>query len=521
MSTVPSALPADAATLRELVATQQQELRALRGALAEAQQKYARLHEQLRLALHKRFGVSSEKTPPGQRGLFDEAEREADGEREVAAPVIEIRGHQRQRRGRQALPSGLPRVEIVYDIEEADKHCPQDGLELTVIGREISEQLDIIPPKIQVIRHVRLKYACRGCEQGVRIAPRPALPIPKSVASAGLLAFVAVSKYADALPLYRQQQIFARAGITLPRATLANWMIQLGQQVQPLINLLRERLLDGAVIQMDETPVQVLKEPGRSATSASWMWVQRGGPPHRRIILYDYDASRSGAVPARLLDGFRGALQTDGYEGYNAVVRAQGLVDVGCFAHARRKFDEALKAQPKPDPDSLAGQALTRIRQLYRIEQTIAEATVEQRYRVRQERSLPVLEALRAWLDEVRGQVPPSGLIGKALRYLDAQWPRLIRYCHDGRLEIDNNACERAIRPFTIGRRNWLFCNTVRGARASANLYSLIETAKACGLEPYHYLRHVFTELPKATTCDALDALLPHQLTPAHIALDQ
>lgn len=509
------------ADLQWQLAEQQRELAQLRQKLQEAREKYARLQEQLRLLIRQRFGVSSEKTSAEQLGLFDEAEHDGDGQSDVLAPVLEIRGHQRQRRGRKPLPKSLPRVEIVHELSEAASRCPHDGQPLTVIGREISEQLDIIPAKIQVIRHVRLKYACRQCEQGVHIAPRPALPIPKSLASAGLLAFVAVSKYVDALPLYRQQPIFERLGITMSRATLANWMIRAGQLVQPLINLLRDRLLDGDIIQMDETPVQVLKEPGRAATSTSYMWVQRGGPPDQPVLLFDYDRSRSRSVPIRLLDGFGGFLQTDGYEGYSAVIEANQLTGVGCFAHVRRKFHDALKAQPKPDTDSLAGQGLAHIRALYRIEKTIKDAPPEPRYLVRQTHSVPRLHQLRQWLDQARLQVPPSSLTGKALHYLHQQWPRLIRYCLDGRLDIDNNACERTVRPFAIGRKNWLFSDSVAGAHASANLYSLVETAKACGLEPYEYLRYVFTELPKADTCEALEALLPQNLTPDIIAVGQ
>ena len=516
--------PTDPATEQALQATvtaQQQELEQLRKELLEAREKYARLQEQLRLLIRQRFGVSSEKTPPEQLGLFDEAECEADEQADMSAPVTTVQGHQRQRRGRQRLPNHLPRVEIVYELDESERQCAEDGQPLQVIGREISEQLDIIPAKIQVIRHVRLKYACRVCEQGVKTAPRPPLPIPKSLASAGLLAFVAVSKYVDALPLYRQQPIFERLGIKMSRATLAYWMIRAGQLIQPLIDRLRARLLAGDIVQMDETTVQVLNEPGRAPTSRSSMWVQRGGPPDQPILLFDYDPSRSGAIPIRLLEGFRGYLQTDGYDGYSAVVRANGLTGVGCMAHARRKFHDALKAQPKADPESLAGQGLAHIRALYRIEKPIKQALPERRYQVRKTQSLPRLDQLRRWLDQALPQAPPGSLTGKALHYLDQQWSRLIRYCDDGRLDIDNNACERAVRPFTTGRKNWLFSDSVNGAHASANLYSLVETAKACGLEPYEYLRYVFTELPKAQTDDAIEALLPHNLTPEIIAVNR
>ncbi|MFN2309626.1 MAG: IS66 family transposase, partial [Gammaproteobacteria bacterium] len=309
---------------------------------------------------------------------------------------------------------------------------------------------------------------------------------------------------------YRQEQILTRIGVDLPRATLANWMIQAGVLVQPLINLLRDRLLAYDIIQMDETVVQVLNEPGRSAQSKSYLWVQRGGPPERPVLLYDYDPSRSAAVPQRLLEGFNGTLQTDGYDGYNAVVAANKLIHIGCFAHARRKFDEAIKAQGKHQRRGLAHRALGMIQKLYGVEKAVRHATPEARHAYRAQHARPLLEELRTWLDDALPQVPPQSATGKALNYLHNEWNKLIGYLNDGRLEIDNNRAENAIRPFVIGRKNWLFSDSVRGIKASANLYSLIETAKACGLEPYAYLRRVFTELPQAQTVAAIEALLPH-----------
>ncbi len=294
-------------------------------------------------------------------------------------------------------------------------------------------------------------------------------------------------------------------------------MIRAGQLIQPLINLLRDRLLTYDILQMDETAVQVLKEPGKTAQAKSYLWLQRGGPPEQPVILYDYDPWRGQSVPKGLLDRFRGHLQTDGYDGHNAAVAAHGLIHVGCWAHARRKFDEALKAHGKKKKRGKAHRALALIQKLYRVEQQARALTPQDRHAYRNQHAQPILDELRAWLDAVLPQVPPSSATGKALNYLHNEWPKLIGYLNDGRLEIDNNRAENAIRPFVLGRKNWLFSDSVRGVKASANLYSLIETAKANGLEPYAYLRYVFTKLPKANTVEAIEALLPGNLAAEQI----
>jgi transposase len=380
---------------------------------------------------------------------------------------------------------------------------------LSEINQIVSEQVDIIPAQLRVIRHIRKQYAC-ACGQCIQTAPLPGQPIPKSMASPGLLAHVVVSKYQDALPLYRQEQILQRVGVTIPRATLASWMIRCGQLVQPLINLLRDHLLAYDIVQMDETTVQVLKEPGKTAQSTSYLWLQRGGPPDAPVMLFDYDPSRSQAVPIGLLDGFAGYLQTDGYSGYNGVVSTGGLVHVGCMAHARRKFSEAVKGQGRHPRPGKAQQGLAWIQTLYRIEkQARTGLSPPERKAHRQQHAAPVLARLRQWLDDSLPTVPPGTLIGKALNYLHNEWPKLIRYLEDGRLEMDNNLAENAIRPFVVGRKNWLFSDSVHGVKASANLYSLVETAKANGLEPYQYLRRVFTVLPQAETVEDIESLLP------------
>jgi transposase len=443
----------------------------------QLQAKYDALLEQIRLFQHQRFGASSEKFHPDQQDLFNEAEAIAE-----EIPVAEAEdtlstpggASSARKRGRKALPPELPRIEVIHELPEEQRHCPE-GHELKVIGEEVSEQLDIIPAKIQVIRHLRKKYACPCCEAHVKTAAAPEQPIPKSNASPGLLAWIITAKFLDALPLYRQSGMLQRIGIAIARGTLAAWVIRCGELIQPLINLMREQLLLYDIQQMDESTLQVLKEAGKKPQSKSYIWVQRGGPPGREVLLFTYDRSRGQQVADALLADYQGYLQVDGYGGYDPVCAKNGLTQVGCFAHARRKFDEALKAQGKGKPAKAgkASKGLIYIQKLYRIEKQIQDLEPEERYQQRQQQAVPLLDEIRAWLDKSLPQVPPTSLTGKALYYLDNQWHKLIRYCEDGRLEIDNNATERTIRPFVIGRNNWLFADTVEGAKASGNLYSV------------------------------------------------
>jgi len=528
-------LPDDVDALKSLLADQlvrNEQLQADKHAVNQKNEQLKvqvlTLTEQLNLALARRYAASSEKLSPDQIGLFDEAELDSEADLDAVTEAsaeadddeITVAAHKRKKRGRKPLPDHLPRIDVIHEIPESERHCDHDGRLLTEIGEVISEQLDIIPAKIQVTRHIRKKYAC-DCGQCIKTAPLPAQPIPKSMASPGLLAHITVSKYQDALPLYRQETILQRIGVELPRATLANWMIKAGHLVQPLINLMHDQLLSHDIVQMDETTVQVLKESGRKAQSKSYLWLQRGGPPQHPVVLYHYDPGRSAGVAKRLLADFKGYLQTDGYDGYNAVVAKNQLTHVGCMAHARRKFSEAVKAQGRDKKRGKAHRGLKLIQKLYRVEKQARKSTPEKRYEHRQRHAKPVLDEMRTWLDQVLPQVPPSSATGKALHYLHHEWPRLIRYLDDGRLEIDNNATENAIRPFVIGRKNWLFSDSVRGVKASANLYSLIETAKANGLEPYAYLRYLFTELPKADSVEDIEALLPGNLDNNQLKVEQ
>ena len=288
--------------------------------------------------------------------------------------------------------------------------------------------------------------------RAVIVAPMPPQPIPKSNASPGTCAYIACAKFEDGLPLYRQEKMLARIGMDVSRATLATWMIRLGELVVPLVNLMQETQLSYDVLQMDETTVQVLKEDGRPAHSKSYMSVRRGGPPDAPVVLFDYEPSHSGEVPFRLLADFKGHLQTDGYDGYGAIGARQGIIHVACLAHARHKFDESLKVQKATGRGGLAAEGLALIQKIYRIEKIAREAHLrpEQRHQLRNEKSRPIWDELRRWLDSVRGHAPPSTLVGKALAYLDGQWPRLVRVIDDGRLEVDNNLCENAIRPFVM-----------------------------------------------------------------------
>lgn len=497
---------------------------ALVARLASREERVQLLEQENRWLKAQLFGRSSERAVPEapvdpnapQGWLFNEAEALAKAA--AAAPEsVTIPAHTRKPRGRKPLPAALPRVEVVHDVADADKVCPVDGTLLQRIGEETSEQLDYVPAQVRVLKHIRPKYACPCCKQKLAIAPVPVTLFPKSLATPSLLAHIVTAKFVDGLPLHRQEAQFLRLGVGLGRATMAGWMIRLGDHLlRPLVNLLEDEVRTASVIHCDETTLQVLNS-AKAPTADHWMWVRAAGPPGRRVVLFDYDASRGGDVPKRLLEGCRGALVTDGHEPYAAAAAAHGLVHAGCFAHARRKYDDAIKAQPLATGQ--AKTALAFIRELYAIERPLNErespVSAEERLAVRCKRSAPVMAAFRAWLEALEPQVPPETRLGKALRYTLNQWPKLVAFLDHGAIPLDNNRCENAIRPFVLGRKGWLFSDTVPGARASATLYSLVETAKANGLEPHAYLSAVFTRLPHLTTVEEYEALLPWNLRTA------
>jgi transposase len=479
------------------------------------------LKERLDAYLRRFFAAKSEaRANPAQRDLFlNEAEALAPTgapiAEEVAPEAVEVAGHRRKQRGRKPLDSQLPREIVRHELPEAERVCAHDGTRLVEIGTEISEQLDIVPQQVRVIQHHRVKYACPCCDESLRVTPAPARIIPKGLLTEAALAWVVTAKYQDSLPLYRQAALLGRFGGDLSRSTLAASMVRVGQAVQPLINLLRDQLLEADLILGDETVIQVLKESGRAAQSKSYLWAQMtgSGPP---IRLFSYTPGRGGTHAQPLYEGIQpgAALMSDGYEVYNGIATARGVIHLGCWAHARRYFVEAECVIPKAarGPEQLATQFIAAIGELYAIEAQAKELSHDLRGQRRQEQSRLVLAKIEGLLLQHLHGVTPGSLLGKALHYLSSQWPKLTRFIENGDWPIDNNLCENAIRPFVVGRRNWLFCDTVAGAHASANLYSLIETCKANGIEPYTYLVELFRQLPLAKTVEDFEALLPWRL---------
>lgn len=483
----------------------------------ELQAKLNWYEEQYRLSQQKRFGASSEKTNAEQLSFFDEAEQETNPKAEDPT-VEEITYKRRKRKGsnNQAFED-LPIEVIEYCLSEEEQICPKCSGHLHVMSKETRTELMVIPAQVKLRKHVRYVYACRDCDKNdistpIITAPMPKPVIPGSFVSPSLMAYVMNRKYSEAIPLYRQEQQFKNFGIDLSRQNLANWMIRgANDHLSHLYDRMHEYLVKQDVLHADETTLQVLHEEGRSATSKSYMWLYSTGRTGVPIYLYNYQTTRASKHPRQFLNGFKGYLHTDGYAGYNDL---PGVLLVGCWAHARRKFDEALKALPPQQNGTTsvaAKEGLAFCNKLFAIERELAELTVEERYSKRLEQSQPVLEAFSAWLNIKSRQVLPKSAFGQAIAYSKNIWPKLINFLKDGRLEISNNRAERAIKPFVIGRKNFLFSNTPKGATASAIIYSMIETAKANGLSPYHYLEYLFNQLPNINPKipEQIDALLP------------
>ncbi|WP_053980423.1 IS66 family transposase, partial [Marinagarivorans algicola] len=418
--------------LKRLVLAQQSLLGEKNKSITQKQDRIEHLEELVRSYRYRQFGKSSEKDY-SQFGFFDETELEASEEAELVAVIIEseesaVIKASKKKSGRKALPKSLPRVHITHDLPEHEKTC-ECGCQKDCIREETSEQLDIIPAVIQVLVHARKVYACKACESGIATASLPKQPIPKSNASAGLLAHIAVSKYQDGLPLYRQEAQFKRINVHLPRNTMASWMIKCGNLLQPLYNLLNDHLLGSGYVHMDETRIQVLKEADKTPESLSYMWVRRTGDKYRPIILFDYDPRRTTCAAESLLPDYMGYLQTDDYAGYHKIGLRDDVVNLGCMAHARRKFTEAQKAAPSQKGKiSKADMAVQMIKKLYAIETGIKDKSTEERYRIRQEKSKPHLQKIREWLDKALATTLPKGKAGTAIAYLNKNWEKLTVY---------------------------------------------------------------------------------------------
>jgi transposase len=471
--------------------------------------------EQFHLARHKQFGASSEHSIKEQRNLFNEAEALAE-----AGPVEEaIRQaitYERKKPGRKPIPKDLPIERIEYRLSEEEQICTVCGGHLHEMSEECRHEVKLIPAQVKIVQHARFVYGCRNCDKNeievpIKTAKAPRPVIEKGLASPSAVAYVMTMKFVDGVPLYRQEQHYARLGIDLSRGVLSNWVIKGSEWLELIYDRLKQKLLEQEVLHADESTIQVLKEPGRAAESQSYMWLYRSGSVGPPIVLYDYQPSRAGEHPRKFLEGFKGYLQVDGYAGYNNI---PNVTLCGCWAHFRRKADEAIKGLPakqRKAGTSKSRELLDRINQLYAIERELKQKTAEDRLAARNLRSRPMVEELRNWLDEIAPSVLPKSLFGLAVNYGCQQWAKLTRFLEDGRIDIDNNRAERSIKPFVIGRKNWLFANTPKGARASAVAYSIIETAKENQLNPYAYLNYLFDKLPNLDSKDneTLDGLLP------------
>lgn len=486
---------------------------ALKKIILQLQSKVNFLEQQFLLARSKQFSASTEASS-GQGELFNEPESEMDL---VQEPELETEDicYARQKPKRKPLPKDLPREEIIHDLQEEEKICRCCESPLHKMGEERSEQLEYIPAQLKVLEHVRFKYSCRHCEKNrtqasIVIAPTPANPIPKSIATPNLLSQIITHKYQFALPLYRQEVLFKQYGIDLNRKTMSSWMLRCAELLNPVIERLKQHLKEQPVIHADETTLKVIKDD----KTKSYMWLYCTGTDSpgsrsdiKNIVLYDYQPSRSSQCVVNYLDGYDGYLQADGYAAYEKTHTTL----VGCMAHARRKFIEAEKGQ-KIKKAGKAQWAINHIKKLYRIESLVSGKSAEERFRVRLEKAKPLMDELKDWLDKSATQVAPKTLIGQAVQHSLNQWGKLYSYLYNGQLSIDNNRAERAIKPFVIGRKNWMFSNTANGANASATLYSLIETAKANAINPNEYLKILLRELPKRNAADEIGDLMPWKI---------
>lgn len=456
--------------------------------------------EQIKLSQHKHFGTSSEKSEYDQLGFFNETEKEADNN--VAEPELEEIKYKRKKRAgkKQEMLSDLPVETIEYYLSDEEQSCPKCGDSLHIMGRDIRRELKVIPAQVKVVEHIRHIYSCRECEKHSNSTPivkaSVAEPVIKgSIASPSSVAYIMSQKYVNAMPLYRQEQEFVRLGIDISRQTTANWVIRCSTDwLEPFYNAMKELLINCEVLHADESVLQVLKEPGKSAQSNSYMWLYRtSGDTEHPIVLYEYQPDRKAKRPKEFLEGFKGYMHTDGYEGYHNLPAA--ITICGCFAHARRKFDEVLKTvKPSEQTGSKALEGKNYCDQLFSIERKLVECIPEKRYEKRLELAKPVLDEFYSWLKLVNAL--PKTALGKAISYTLGQWKYLANYLLDGRCELSNNRAERSIKPFVIGRKNFSFADTARGAKASAVVYSIIETAKENGLNPMNYLTYLFERMP-------------------------
>lgn len=467
--------------------------------MIETQAKQIRhLEERIDSLIRQRFATSSEKSLEHQPSLFDDFTSETlPTEEDTEAEQVPI--VRKKRGGRTTPPESLPHVRVEHDLQEDEKVC-SCGCEMRRITEVVSHQYDIIPASFQVIRNVRFVYACScGCGAKLKTSPLSPQVLPRHQVTPSFLATIAIQKFEDALPLERQAKIYKqRFGVAFTSSTFSEWMIKASQsRLESVIERLKTLLSQSTYIQADETTLQVLREPNRKASQKSYIWlrVSKDGHP---IVLMHYSSNRAGSTASSLFKGFRGYLQTDGYPGYNTVADQEGVTQLGCWAHARRRFADIIKSGVSDEESkAYAKKAVAMISRLYKIEKDMKDHPPDEKYRIREEKARPIVMEIREWLDtHFFTAQRQGGAIAKAFVYLDNQFEKLSVYLEDGRLSIDNNDAERHVRPIALGRKNWMFATSTKGATALANWYSVIETAKANDLEPFTYLRHLLTQLP-------------------------
>lgn len=484
-------LPDDIEALKAIVLAQFASLEVKNEELRAKSFQIEQLKAQLAKLKRMQFGRSSEKLDRAidQLELLLEDLQEEEGQKAVDQPLLSA--EEKQKPVRRPLPEHLPRETAVH-VEACA--CPKCGGELRRLGEDVTEVLEYVPASFKVIRHVRPKFSCRRCES-ITQAPMPSLPIDRGRPGPGLIAHVLVSKYADHLPLYRQSGIYAREGVELERSTLADWVGRASALVSPLVDALRKHVMASDVLHGDDTPVPVLA-PGTGKTKTGRLWTYvRDETPHGgsrpAAAVYFYSPDRKGEHPAAHLKAFKGTLHADGYAGFNAIFEQKRIVEAACWAHVRRKFFDVHASNGSP----VAKEALDRIGALYGIEAEARGRPPDERRRLRQQKSRPVLDELKAWLAATNMKLSQKTDLAAAIRYTLARWKALTRFVEDGRLEIDNNAAERSIRPLALGRKNYLFAGSDAGGERAAAIYSLIETAKLNGLDPEAYLRDILSRV--------------------------
>lgn len=468
-----------------------------------------KLKAQIARLRRMQFGRSSEKldaTIAQLELLLDDIEEER-GESEEQYQGSAPDAAEREKPVRRPLPDHLPREEVVHGPAVEDCRCPRCGGAMRRLGEDVTEVLEYVPARFKVIRHIRPKFSCRSCET-ITQAPMPSLPIERGRPGPGLLAHVLISKYADHLPLYRQAEIYAREGVDLDRSTLADWVGKAAWLLRPLVDAIGREVMSAGRLFADDTPVPVLA-PGTGKTKTGRLWVYvRDDRPHAGkappAVLYRYSPDRKGERPREHLKGFSGFLQADGYAGFEGLYESGHVVEVACWAHVRRKFFDVHQA----NGSAIAREALHRIGALYAIEAEIRGRPPDDRLRARQARAGPLLAELKTWLEVTRPKLSGKSDLAAAIRYALSRWDALTRYCDDGRLEIDNNAAERSIRPLALGRKNYLFAGSDAGGQRAAAIYSVIETAKLNGLDPQAYLRDVLACIAEHPV-NRVDQLLP------------